>query len=74
MGSYRKRHVVTTHPKIIDAICKLLKENKKLNNKEIRDNLGVSQTSVTRYLDELENEGKVEQVYKSGPYVYYKLS
>ena len=28
LGSYRKRHVVTTNPKIIEAICKVLKENK----------------------------------------------
>ncbi len=28
LGSYRRKHVVTTHPKIVDAICKVLQKNK----------------------------------------------
>lgn len=43
------------------------------SNEEIREHLGVSRRSVARYLDELEKEGKVEQVGDIGRDVTYRL-
>src|SRR3989338_3106818 len=44
-----------------------------LSNSEIRETLGVSSRTAVRYLDELEAEGKVEQVGKIGHAVTYRL-
>ncbi|MDP3999090.1 MAG: HTH domain-containing protein [bacterium] len=46
---------------------------KELSNAEIRKALGVSSRTAVRYLDELEKEGKVEQVGKIGHSVTYRL-
>jgi predicted HTH transcriptional regulator len=50
-----------------------LKEKKELSNSDIRKALGVSSRTTVRYLDELEKEGKVEQVGKVGHAVTYRL-
>jgi len=50
-----------------------LKEKKELSNSEIRKALGVSSRTAVRYLDELEREGKIEQVGKIGHAVTYRL-
>lgn len=44
-----------------------------LANSDIREALGISERSVVRYLDELEREGKVEQVGSTGRGVTYRL-
>ena len=44
-----------------------------LSNAEIRKALGVSSRTAVRYLDELEREGKLEQVGKIGHAVTYRL-
>jgi predicted ArsR family transcriptional regulator len=54
-------------------IMELLKEKGELSNADIRAALGVSARSVVRYLDELEHEGKVEQVGKIGRAVNYRV-
>jgi len=51
----------------------LLIEKKGLSNFEIRKALGVSSRTAVRYLDELEREGKVEQVGIVGHAVTYRL-
>jgi len=51
----------------------LLENRGELGNEEIREELGVSRQSVVRYLNELEKEGKVEQVGDSGRGVTYRL-
>ncbi|MBI2676918.1 MAG: HTH domain-containing protein [Candidatus Yanofskybacteria bacterium] len=48
-------------------------EKPELSNAEIRAALGVSSRTAVRYLDELEKEGKVEQVGKVGHAVTYRL-
>jgi len=55
--------------KIID----LIEEKGELSNSEIRKELGVSSRTVVRYLDELEEQGKIEQVGKTGNAVTYRL-
>ena len=47
--------------------------SKELSNAEIRKALGVSSRTAVRYLDELEKEGKIEQVGKVGHAVTYRL-
>ena len=44
-----------------------------LSNYEIRKALGVSSRTAVRYLDELERDGKIEQVGKIGHAVTYRL-
>lgn len=48
-------------------------DKSELSNSEIRKALGVSSRTAVRYLDELEREGKVEQVGKIGHTVVYRL-
>ncbi|MBI2577592.1 MAG: HTH domain-containing protein [Candidatus Wildermuthbacteria bacterium] len=51
----------------------MFKERTELSNTEIRNELGVSSRTAVRYLDELEKEGKVEQVGKVGHAVTYRV-
>jgi len=51
----------------------MLQEKGDLSNSEIRKALGVSSRTAVRYLDELEREGKLEQVGKIGHAVTYRL-
>lgn len=44
-----------------------------LSNSDIREALGVSDRSVVRYMNELEREGKVEQVGATGRGVVYRV-
>ena len=48
-------------------------DKSELSNSEIRKTLGVSSRTAVRYLDELEREGKVEQVGHVGHAVTYRL-
>lgn len=41
-------------------------------NNDIENLLGVSDATATRYLDELEKEGKIRQVGKTGKFVHYE--
>ncbi|MDP3763007.1 MAG: HTH domain-containing protein [bacterium] len=50
-----------------------IREKGSVSNEEIRERLGVSSRTAVRYLDELEKEGKVEQVGKVGHAVTYRL-
>jgi len=46
--------------------------NRKATNNDIEELLGVSDATATRYLDELEKEGLIKQVGKTGNAVYYE--
>ncbi|MBI4159766.1 HTH domain-containing protein [Candidatus Wolfebacteria bacterium] len=50
-----------------------MREREELSNAEVRMALGVSSRTAVRYLDELEAEGKIEQVGKVGHAVTYRL-
>jgi len=58
--------------KIKNQIFEMLKDNEKITNSDIVEKLDISKTSTVRYLDELEEEGKAQQVGKAGRDVYYK--
>jgi len=54
-------------------LLEFLKTRSPASNEDIRQALGVSSRSVVRYLDELEREGKVEQVGVIGQNVTYRI-
>lgn len=51
----------------------LIAEKKEMSNADIRQALGVSERTAVRYMDELEKEGRVEQVGDTGRGVQYRL-
>jgi len=51
----------------------MLADKPELSNSEIRKALGVSSRTAVRYLDELERDGKIEQVGAVGHAVTYRL-
>lgn len=54
-----------------NQILEMFKGNEKITNSDIVKKLDISKTSTVRYLDELEEEKKVQQVGKAGRNVYY---
>jgi len=56
-----------------ERILKFLEEKERATNNNIEKLLGVSDATATRYLDELEKEGKVRQIGATGHAVYYIL-
>lgn len=55
-----------------ESILGILETQSSLTNNHIEQLLGISDATATRYLDELEKEGKVRQVGKTGRHVYYE--
>ena len=49
-----------------------LRGRDRISNNDVRELLGVSDPTATRYLDDLEKEGLIRQVGRSGPNVYYE--
>lgn len=56
-----------------EEVLKLFQEDDQISNKEVVEELKVSRTSAFRYLEELEKEGRIKQVGKTGRFVYYSL-
>lgn len=56
-----------------NKILTLLASLHEASNSDIRQVLGVSERSVVRYMDELEREGRVIQVGKTGRGTIYRL-
>lgn len=50
-----------------------IKTRDQVTNNAIEHLLGVSDATTIRYLDELEKEGLIRQIGKSGPSVYYQV-
>ncbi len=53
-------------------ILRIIGEKGSVTNNDIETALGVSDASVTNYLQELEREGKIEQIGERGRFVSYK--
>lgn len=53
-------------------ILGVLETQTPLTNNRIEELLGISDATATRYLDELEEEGRIRQVGKTGKHVYYE--
>jgi len=56
-----------------ERILEFLRGKEKMANNDIEKLLGVSDATATRYMDELEKEGKVRQIGKTGNAVFYVL-
>lgn len=54
-------------------VLELLAEHGDMGNEELRQHLGVSARSVVNYMNELESEGKVEQLGDIGQSVVYRI-
>ena len=54
-------------------ILELLKERGNVTNNDVEVALSVSDASATNYLQELEREGKIEQIGEQGRFVSYRL-
>lgn len=54
-------------------ILKFIAENNKATNFDLRKLVGKSRSTIVRYTDELEEEGKIVQIDK-GKYTVYKLA
>ena len=54
-----------------EKILELVQSNGKISNNQVEKLLGVSNATAERYLQELENEGKLRQHGTSGPSVFY---
>ena len=58
--------------KNLEAILGLLETNTPLTNNHIEQMLGIPESTATRYMDELEKQGKVRQVGTTGRDVFYE--
>jgi len=56
-----------------EKILQFFKGKEKVVNNDIEKLLGVSDATATRYLDELEKEGKITQHGETGQSVFYSL-
>ena len=56
----------------LERIMELLMDKGEVSNADVRQALGISDATATRYFDELEKEGKVRQVGKTGRHVHYE--
>ena len=53
-------------------VLELLNTKNRVSNDDVQNHLKVSDATAERYLDELEKEGRVRQVGKTGKHVYYE--
>lgn len=67
----RKRREEKERAKV--KILELLRERGEIANDDVENLLGVSDATATNYLQELENEGKIEQIGKEGRFVRYRI-
>ena len=56
----------------IKKILDFMAGKEKVTNNDVEKFLKVSDSTATRYLDELEKQGKIRQVGKSGHYTHYE--
>ncbi len=55
-----------------ERILELLKEKRSVTNNDVETALGVSDATATNYLQELEREGRIEQIGERGRFVSYR--
>lgn len=59
--------------KKLEKIMELVRQKGKIKNEEVCKLLRVSRTSAFRYLNDLERQGKLKQIGKTGHEVFYEL-
>lgn len=60
------------HRENIAKVLNMAQISHRITNDDVEKTLGVSDSTATRYLQELEDRGKIEQVGKEGRYVFYQ--
>ena len=53
-------------------LAKYFDDHERVKNDDVQELLGVSDATATRYLDEMEKDGKIRQVGEAGRHVYYE--
>lgn len=56
-----------------EKIIEMIRERESVTNDDIEKLLGISDTTATNYLQELEREGKIEQIGDRGRFVSYRM-
>lgn len=69
-NKYEER--VENKNKNLEKIRGVFSRQNRVANDDIEKLLGVSDATATRYLDDLEKEGFIRQVGKTGQHVYYE--
>jgi predicted HTH transcriptional regulator len=54
------------------AVMNLARKRGRITNDDVEQTFGISNTSAERYLDELEQTGKLKQIGTAGRAVYYE--
>lgn len=57
-----------------ELILKFIENKDEVRNHDIQKLLGVSDATATRYLQKIEDKGKIKQIGEAGRSVYYKLN
>lgn len=57
----------------LEKVIQMAREKGEITNDDVEHGLGVSNATAERYLNELEQEGELEQIGKTGRAVIYKL-
>jgi Fic family protein len=70
----KERGEVSTKQKKIEEVIKLFDTKSEITNNDVEKSLSVSDATATNYLDELERQGRITQIGKTGRHVYYKRS
>lgn len=68
--SAKRKKVEESKKKVLQA---LEQGRGKITNDEVQKLLGVSDATAERYLNELEKQGKIKQIGKTGQSVYYEI-
>lgn len=66
LNAYNRRRQ-EKEEKAKDEILKMMKSRENITNDDVQGLLNVSDATATNYLDELEDEGKIEQIGREGP-------
>jgi len=56
-----------------EKILGMFETKNEITNDDVENSLGTSDAAATNYLEELEQDGKIEQVGKTGRGVFYRL-
>lgn len=72
LDEYRKKQTEAKE-KRKGEVLELMSKKDNITNNDVEKLLDVSDATATNYLQELEDDGKIEQIGKEGRSVFYKL-
>jgi len=58
--------------KNLEKVLEMTRAKGKISNDDVQHALGISDRTATRYLEELESQGKIQQVGRTGKQVFYR--